>query len=564
MARFVVSVTGTPDTLEVHDSAHTPWVLVLQMPKADLHRLGSGSTGSLANLDSVEMKEVQRAFETPYGTQLEMGFDLELTLSAAGTSKEVGYFTIFGMRLGNTVDRLDTHVDGGVNGGFKSLTGAQSKLYPGATYSPLEVFRGSSAVPYNVCVSMCFAVLDYNHPLRLVAEKYGVSGTTITNVYFEAREDPPSVNWATIPAGETRVYSIAFRINDRTNTKIGPATDAAEEWLWTVRGYQQYFRQRYGKPNYRSMGGFDGRPIASMNSSSGVYNATTNPRSWQDLDPTTTTGGYGYYKFANLAVSRKSLNIDRVIMWAISGWHQPAYSSSHNYAFRFATGVLSLNSTATDTIRGALTQVRDDQMRQGLWWGRCTQVDDAVVWDPPAVPTIQLDPDDPYTAGLAYDEADLAILEWGTQIIGLDLYDFQTMPRNGSRWLNILNARYPRTLFITEQALPDIYHVLAPTYIIQGGGAVNGPTWLYHYICPGSECVLQLNSFGVLTAAARSTQVAAMGYTPIAFYETTLTENTRAGGRWLELGETAISQFRTKKPDLMWRSRAFRGRGVIR
>ena len=252
-------------------------------------------------------------------------------------------------------------------------------------------------------------------------------------------------------------------------------------------------------------------------------------------------------------------------MWAISGWHQPLYDATHNYAFRFATGVLSLNSTATDTIHGALTQVRHGQVQQGLWWGRCTQVDDASVWDPPAVPAIQLDPGDPFTVGRAYRETDLAILEWGTQIIGLDLYDFQKAPRNGTTWLSMLLARYPRVLFITEQALPDIYHVIVPTYIIEGTpGTVNGPVWLHQYLCPGSECLLQLNNFPMSTPAARTSEIAAMGYTPIAFYQSSLTENTRATSRCHELGETEISRFRTRRPEVTWRSRQFHGRPAIR
>ncbi len=540
MGRFSAEFEGSD--FVVRDT-HNANRIVIEMPTSDLHLPGGGGSGALATLKSLTIRKVEREFETPYGTELEMGFDLDIELTApgGGSAKEVGIFALYGIMLGTPVLELDTHTGGGVGTGFltRASPAENSKVYPGGSYAPLAVLRTNDDL-YNVCAAMCCDITTYNHPFNIVT---GILDTQGSQVEFEAR--PPGGAWATIPAGQVRKYTVSFRINDRTNTNIGPESDAPQEWLWTVRGYQQFFRARYGKPNYRAMGGWNGRTVATLNASQGTYDDPDNLRSWHtDRDPLITDG---YQKFATQALLKQTYNIDRVIIWALSGWHPPAFNLSHNYPFRFATGIFDsdMNSTAQNSVRPALERIRHGGMQQGLWWGRCTQTNDSKVWDDPQDPAVNIDLSNPTTIALALAESDLAVLEWGSKVIGLDAYDF-TNPGDGVRWLQMLKARYPRTLLITEIALPDIYHVIAPTYIIETPqtppGAVTRPYWLHHYINPGNECHLQF-LYAVNGQATRTSAVADMGYTPTTGYLAAITPGTRASIRWQELGESAISEF---------------------
>jgi len=538
MGRFTAEIEGSDFVVrDTHDSDR----IVIEMPKSDLHGPGGGGSGALATLTDFVINAVEREFETPYGAELEMGFDLEFELTApgGGSAKEVGIFALYGIMLGVPVLELDTHTGGGVGTGFLSRSNqSNSKVYPGGSYAPLVVLRTNSNL-YNVCAAICCDVTTYNHPFNIVTSAFA----TGTEVEFQARS--PGGAWATIPAGLVRKYAVSFRINDRTNTNIGPAADAPQEWLWTVRGYQRYFRARYGKPNYRAMGGWNGRTVATLNASAGTHADPGNLRSWNpDRDPLQTDG---YQMFATQALAKKALNIDRVIIWALSGWHPPAFNLSHNYPFRFATGIFDadMNSTAQNSVHPALERIRHGGLQQGLWWGRCTQTNNSSDWKEPQDPAVFIDLSNPTTIALALAESDLAVLEWGSTVIGLDAYAF-TNPGDGVRWLQILKARYPRALLITEIALPDIYHVIAPTYIIEPfpQGSYTRPYWLHHYINPGSECHLQFD-YDAGDQAIRTTEVADMGFTPCTGYLAAISAGTRAVDRWSELGEVSITSYDT-------------------
>ena len=229
---------------------------------------------------------------------------------------------------------------------------------------------------------------------------------------------------------------------------------------------------------------------------------------------------------------------------------------------------------ATGTIQPALRRIREGteqygKMQQGLWWGRCVEVDLPLTWwDGPT--GFQMDPDNPELTGAAFKEADIAVFDWGTKVLGLDQFVWSNKPYDGYRWLQMLKARYPRVLFVTEQALPDYLHTLVPTFVTEDRvGDLFGPMWLREYLNPGGETWVQI--FGPLqsqTFADRVSQVAGWGMDTLAgFFGPSFVAhpNTRAALRSTDLGEVAISEYRRAIGGLQgWRDRDFRNRLVVR
>lgn len=558
MARFTATLTGTApnQVLTVVDTGVTPNRTVMQ---TTVNIQSAINASPLATLAPIGLNIVEQQFETPYGTETEMGFDIAFTLTAGAADAQVGKFTLSGLQLKSPVDRLESwHTCRFVCRGIGTFDQTD---YPGTMYSPVVVLRNTI---YNLSMSFLYPVLEYNHSLNVrhvIDANDSKNPSTVT--FFVANQNGHNPVFK-IPAGQTRIYRIAFRISDRTNTRIGPANapiDAATEWLWTVRPYQQYFRRLYGKPNYRAMGGWDGRVVSSMNTSHGPPPYVA--RWWQNDGANPTTGS-GYDKFATGALNKQPLNIDRIMIWAWSGWHS---DEGFNYAFRFATGVLSLNSTATDSVQPACRRIRAGTelqeptqkitrpMQFGLWWGRCTGLDTSTNWEAPTQEP--LDIDDPADRATCFAEMDLAVFDWRAQMIGLDAYALLERPGDGYRWLETLKARYPRVLLITEQALPDVYHILAPTYNIEAvKGDIKEPYWLQQFINPGSECFQQFNEPPQgQSPASRASQLSGMGFTVISGFFTATNENTRALGRWKELGESAISEYAQPHGRTSWRDR---------
>ncbi|MGD9690215.1 MAG: hypothetical protein AB7K52_11230 [Phycisphaerales bacterium] len=197
------------------------------------------------------------------------------------------------------------------------------------------------------------------------------------------------------------------------------------------------------------------------------------------------------------------------------------------------------------TVRPGLRHIRD-RMQLGLYWGRCLAVDDSSDWDV-STPE-QLDLSDPALVATAVAEMDLAVSRWGAQLIGLDEFDTKNTPALGPAWLRLLQGRYPHAMLVTEQALPDYLHVIAPTFITETDdpGTVDRPFWLQQYLNPGHECVLQILDlpFGV-SENQRAHQLLDMGFSPLAIWSTTLDTSLRATPRWMELGEASIPCFRS-------------------
>lgn len=89
--------------------------------------------------------------------------------------------------------------------------------------------------------------------------------------------------------------------------------------------------------------------------------------------------------------------------------------------------------------------------------------------------------------------------------------------------------------------------VFAPTYFIEGSvGSVQVPFWIPCYLNPGSEYLVQINGLPAgVSQAERADELANLGMTTVAAWNSTLAIGVRATPRWPELGESAIPGFRS-------------------
>ena len=553
MARFTAQLTGVypNQVLTIRDTANGNAIIAQTAGFSQLHNKLFGTPDLPLCSCSIAVEEFERTIGIPGGSFVERGCDLVFTVSnATGSEVQVGSFNATNFRLGSSVEVMHQWVQCVFAALGTEASPSQSNYY-GTKYFPGSVFRNAT---YNFTFYLLYNPVVHNHPVKT----YEFLNSTTTPSHqlhcaFQCGNNDASFK-ATLQPGETRTYRLCIRIGDRTNTRVaGP--DSAEEWIWLLASYRDHFRALFGKPDYRSMGGFDGRPCCGSYLAPDDGSNPSNLRRWQSNDNNPTLGA-GYEKVADGALARRANNIARNMIWALSGWHSGGCQG--NYPFRFATGLLELNDVAKNSIAPAMKRIRDGGMQQGFWWGLAAYPENSSMWDQAPCGSTVIDPDDHETVAKAYAELDLAVTQWGANLIGLDAFGFEK-PAHAFRWLQMLKARYPNVLFVTEQALPDYLHVLAPTYIIeQPAGTQANPFWLHQFINPGGECWLQLDAYEpsgqpAKTARQRTDEVAAMGYTPVSgFFQTggsnALAVGLRAADRWTELGESAIAGYNAPLP----------------
>lgn len=553
MPRFTCTLGGTyPNyVLTIRDSANGNAIVAQTQGTVAMHSQLFGEPSYPLCSCSAAIEEFERTIAIPGGTFVERGCDLVFTVTNTGnTEAQVGNFTLANFRTGSSVEVLNQWTECK----FVALGNQSSPTqgnYPGVRYFPGSVIRNAT---YNFAFYMLYRAVEWNHPFKTY--EFVDSTTSPANqlrISLQCGNNDASIK-ATLAPGESRQYRICIRIGDRTNTRVAGA-DSAEEWIWLLASYRDYFRSLYGKPDYRSMGGFDGRACCGNYLAPDAGNNPTNLRRWQS-DANNPTLGAGYHKIADSAIARMAKNLRRNMTWALSGFHSG--DCQGNYPHRFATGVLELNDVAQSTVAAAFKRIRDAGMQQGFWWGLSAYPERASVWDQAPCGADTIDPDNATLVQRAYAELDIAVKQWGAQLIGLDAFGFDR-PGHGYRWLSMLKARYPGVMFVTEMSLPDYLHVLAPTYIIETPrGTMANPFWLHQFINPGSECWLQLEAFQpdnqpTKTALQRTNEVAAMGFTPMSSFfgaDESIASNLRAADRWTELGESAIADYDRPLPAL--------------
>lgn len=354
MARFTATLTGSypNQRLKVTDAMFAERV-VFETTFA-LHSPGTGSGGpSALAAAAITVENFELAFDSPSGPLVEMGFDLVFTLSAppGGGPKEIGAFSLSGFNVGDPVELLNT----GLINTFAVIPDKDSnKFYPGDVYSPIVVVRTPpppSVPSYNMCFAMCYKAVEWNHGMYFRTPSTGTDNGLAAVTFIAVLRFPESPNpYFAIPEGETRTYRLRVNINDRTDTPVSMVTGSPKEWIWTLRGYQRFFRTLYGKPNYRSMGGWDGRPCYARFMTFNIPDGTRNFR--PENDPTQ-TGGYNRVidrtiNPGGLGASPLEMGFQRVMIWSMAG--TPDISRQPTYAFKIMTGIASLPSPAPETL----------------------------------------------------------------------------------------------------------------------------------------------------------------------------------------------------------------------
>jgi hypothetical protein len=135
-------------------------------------------------------------------------------------------------------------------------------------------------------------------------------------------------------------------------------------------------------------------------------------------------------------------------------------------------------------------------------------------------------------------------------MIGLDqhsLTGFSKSPKRALEWFKVLLARYPHRMLITERALPDFLHVVAPTTVLETSaqvGSIASPWWLPIYMMAGGEYYIIVERLpDDVSSAERAAELAAAGFTPMASWPGPLVQGTRAALRWRDLGEFEVPRF---------------------
>ncbi|MGD9689866.1 MAG: hypothetical protein AB7K52_09465 [Phycisphaerales bacterium] len=322
--------------------------------------------------------------------------------------------------------------------------------YPNDLYSPVVVLADRT---HTLGISVLYPVLEYAHAVEFI----------LTGVP-EASADRGGPHWSLeisfgeIPAHSTRVYTVACR---------GAVHD--ESFLTTLDTYRAYFHERYGEVTYVR----DGRRVAGEGLAQVSDLGPLNPRGYKipELRPDL----WGWGPWTNALLNSPSRGYERLMLWAPSGV-MPAHTGL-NFPFRFMSPIRDL-PVAWDTF-GELTRLGAAGIDLGFWWGNSITITRG--WEQPTIEG--LNPENPEHRTLAFDELDQAVAA-GARLIGLDAFRLSN-PSRLYQWMLQMRARAPHVKFVTEHALPDFMHTLAPTF--HEAIRIRTPHLLADFLNPGHE-----------------------------------------------------------------------------
>lgn len=443
-------------------------------------------------------------------TAVDNGFDLQLTYRNNGaTPATVGEIKIGTFRLGNTPWVYDFRVDAKRIPLDIRRTGAASGpdlTYPGVLYSPVSVF-GNDRVA--IGVQMMYPILEYQHNLIVNFKGAMVAGEPAweAGFYIDSQVAP----------GQSRNYTIAVRI-----------VDAGDAWIRTLVPYRDYFKQNYGEVRYNR----DPRPVSgltmadSRDQSGGNPWGISCPPAWrQDLN--------GWSRWAAFIRQRPTRNYSRVMLWKPTGLY-PGSNANTVFPFRFMTRMNEFPA-----MRSSLNELRSmpsAALQVGYWWGSSTNIDRG--WSPSAMEPLNIH--NPDHIARANAELDMAV-SLNASMIGLDAFGYRVPAWELHAWLRTMQTRAPHIRFITENALGDIFHVYAPTFVY--GHDVQTPKVLADFLVPGHEtwATVMFNMLATrlgrpLNDAEKHAEIARLcdlGYIPVVFDDFSLLgKNYTAAESW--------------------------------
>lgn len=407
---------------------------------------------------------------------------------------KMGRIVLPGLRLSGNVKmfrfRQDTSVE--------SLSGFEpaDAIYPIGSYSPVMVLQDERHI---VGLSLLYKAVEFNHPVQMCIsspERFPGDNGQHWNAEFRFTHD---TFVATIPAGQTRAYTVAVR-----------AVARDQSWLKTLVPYRDFFRSTYGQIDYVK----DPRPVVGlMVSASGIAD-DANPRGF--LPPTLRPDIHGWGPWANMVRSMPGQGFNRVMLWGPSGTFRN--HAELNFPSLFMSGMDGM-----PRLRESFTQLSataGPNLSLGFWWGRSLDV--MTGWD--TGQSTRLDPQNPQHVRQLLGELDLAV-QGGATLIGLDSYT-PLNPGDGYQWIRSLRAHAAKVKFITESASVDIYHNITPAY--RDGALISAPDVLADFINPGHETwagVQQVKGPGgqpipnptIAQRQAEMRRLADLGYIPVIF-----------------------------------------------
>jgi hypothetical protein len=424
--------------------------------------------------------------------------------------------------------------------------------YPLKLYSPIGVIKNDD---YAIGVSLLYPVLQYKHEAawRLWSPG-GANGSgeggrgwamefKFSNFGWENENSMLSYP-GVIPPGEERVYTMCVRV-----------TRNPDDWMRTLLPYRDYFRSQYGEVQYQR----DPTPVRQLIAAGSWATTDENPLGMVQEDRRPDIHGWGPWAdyLREVGTSWR-----RAVVWKPSGVFRE--NISLNFPFQFTSNWMNPAYNMDNAVQ-KLSTVPSDNFQFGLWWGRAAQV--MYQWDTPHYEG--LNPNDPEHVQRGFAELDLAGAA-GATIVGLDQFShLHTAPWKLIKWLELMQERQPQIKFVTEARRPDIFHVMAPTYIkgfldaehvdsLEELYQVNSPLYLADFLLPGHETwvAVEVNLLEAYygrpptldEAVVEIQRFASMGYVPLIWSDlvTSPDESFNAAESW---NETVPEDLRLPPPN---------------
>lgn len=490
------------------------------------------------------------AIEPEITTRLVGGAGYDLVCVYTNTTeaaKPLARLTIGALALGPDIQYLNVHRGSALLDARHSSYTNQAWRYPSEAYSPATALMNDR---FAVGVSLLYPITEYKHDVLVGVNRpggvfQGPDGAQSWTVTFDLSQ-PPYANQhtalahpAALEPGESRTYTVAVRVMERTSLPASP-TDA-QDWLETLLPYRDHFQKDFGPVSYTR----NPAAVLAFEAANGSAISASNPRGLLG-DNTSRPDLVGFGPLIDRI--RAHAGFSRVMLWAPSG----LYSRHREFNFppHFTLGWKSsplMNSTHT-----RFRQLQPAGIQLGLWWGRSVQ--HASAWEP-----AQLEPLDLTNRDHLRTIADQLALAHsaGATLIGLDDLSHWTMPVwEQRRFIRALRGTYPSMTFVAEPMCADLIHADAPAFSVAYTAPPGGkqeadfhrlttPNYLADFLLPGHESwayfryseITGIRPGNISPARVQSdaARLASLGFVPVMVSAHALTDPAlaTAGRTWL-------------------------------
>lgn len=405
------------------------------------------------------------------------GFDLTYTYdNQSQLEQELGRMRLGVFTIGQKIDFYDFRLNGDLIQPDYSTWIVQGYCYPGGMYSPVGIFGNDK---YWIGVSFQYPYMDYKHDVRVQLASPGgdaAMGEGGRGWLFEYRLS----EWGDedgfgkmafpgkLPPKAKRDYVISVRVVDK-----------ARGWQAALVPYRNFFRGTYGGLRYDR----DPRPVAAEQIASMETVSSSNPFGF-DYHPTERPDLVGWGKvMKNLS---QQTGWERMMVWMPGAAYQYSRDSEWYFTTPWLTNAYMRKAMDPDGYPSIA-----QNYKLGLWWSQ------SLLYNKSRDDLVGLNINNDTMVKTAMAELDRAIAA-GATTIGLDTFYHRTVPTwMHIRWLEMMQARYPKVTFITEPTTSDLVHTHCPTFLTAWARTtvktaddlypVHGPHYLADFLLPGHE-----------------------------------------------------------------------------